>query len=434
MYSYAFIGAGPATLAALIELPSDIRRSAVVLEAGRGKRRTCPSLKTNSCQSCFGDLCHVVNGVGGSSAMFGNKSCYFPASSVISSFFGEASDAKNPFDPVRSDMEKTVLSHPNVPNRKVYEASISMADQYRDAMATLVGKAMEATEFLEQWQVEEIAKLKNGSFRITSSTGAKVEARNVVIATGRGGYLSIRKWLDRLGVDFVEQSPDIGIRLEAPSEAFSDRFLYQTDPKFKFDFGELGTARTFCTCQGGSIVPVKFGRGVFADGAFLRKDTGRTNTAIMVRTGEIYSASQLEFWCESANSNTQGHLLLGEVSGNSQQSCQLVAGILEAVPEGPSKKFKKALRVALNELLTNETCKIFDGDLQDIGPLKVYGPSIDLYWPKVEIRHGFKTSIEGVFVIGDATGVSRGIFQAAMSGRGWAHSLNKERFRDAGGW
>lgn len=366
--------------------------------------------------------------------MFGNKSCFFPASSAISAFLQSKSNYKSPFGLARPGAERKVLSHPNVPNRKVYDASIYMADQYREAMASSAQAAMKLSHFLELWQVDEVIRFQNGTFRITSSTGAKIESRNVVIATGRGGYGSIRQWLDQLGVGFVEQSPDIGIRLEASTEAFSDRFLYQTDPKFKFDFGKLGTARTFCTCKGGSIVPVKFGRGVFADGAFLRKDTGRTNTAIMVRTGETHTAAQLETWCEAASSRTDGSLFLGSVTGQNRPGYDLVKEIMKVVPDGPSKQYGELLRATLKELTTNKACKIFKADRQNVDTIKVYGPAIDLYWPKVEIQRGFKTAVEGVYVIGDATGISRGIHQAAMSGRGLAQLLIEERLQGAAGW
>ena len=82
-WKYLFIGSGPATLTAVLSLPPGDQRRTVVLEAGNEIRAVCPELKSKSCSSCDGELCHVVNGIGGSSAMFGNKLCHFPASASV---------------------------------------------------------------------------------------------------------------------------------------------------------------------------------------------------------------------------------------------------------------------------------------------------------------------------------------------------------------
>jgi uncharacterized FAD-dependent dehydrogenase len=54
------------------------------------------------------------------------------------------------------------------------------------------------------------------------------------------------------------------------------------------------------------------------------------------------------------------------------------------------------------------------------GVVRIYGPAIDLYWPSPVLSSGFRTQIDGLSVIGDAAGVSRGIVQALVSGAAWA--------------
>ncbi len=432
MFKYAIIGAGPAALSAVVELPLNDRQASVVIDAGlRERRKICPSLKTSSCSSCFNDKCHVINGIGGSSATFGNKYCHFPASEGVQSLMGakSISQAKT-----ASRNGCVVVQHPNVPNRKVYEVSIAHADSYKAAINELISDVQSTTPILEAWSVASVKRLGVNWFRLGSETGETIDAENVVIATGRSGHFALRGWLNQLGIAYSENSPDIGVRIEVPSNTISRQFLYQDDPKFKFDFGELGQARTFCTCKGGQIVPVKFGNGFFADGAFVRKDTGRTNVAIMARTGELFEPQALEEWCHSVNRENEDQLLLGTFDNVSGSDSSLEQAILDVIPEGPSPQYKKALQVLLHELLNNPSCRIFDGAIAEHGPLKVFGPSIDLYWPKVQLLQGFKTSVKGVYVIGDAAGVSRGIVQAMAAGKSWAYSVSSDATHNVAQW
>ena len=424
MFKYAFIGAGPAALNAVAELPLDDRVASVIVDAGfRSERKVCPALKSQSCSSCFGEKCHVINGIGGASATFGNKYCHFPASSRIQELMNSESIAQAN---ALGREYGVVVQHPKVPNRKVYFVSIAHADSYRDAIDDLVADVRSTTPILEGWTVESIDQLGADWFRLVSEAGEVIDTESVVIATGRSGHIALRRWLGQLNICYSENSPDVGVRIEAPSETISRQFLYQDDPKFKFNFGELGQARTFCTCRGGQVVPVKFGRGFFADGAFVRKDTGRTNVALMARTGETFEPQALAEWCESVNVANDGRLLLGAFDTLSDGNSELEAAILDVIPEGPSPRYKKTIQVLLHRLLNDPSCQVFDDSTKKRGPLKVFGPTIDLYWPKVQLSFGFKSSVEGVYVIGDAAGVSRGIVQAMVAGKSWAHSASSD--------
>lgn len=432
MFKYAFIGAGPATLSAVVELPLDDRKASVVIDAGfMVKRKVCPSLKSQSCSSCFEDKCHVINGVGGASATFGNKYCHFPASSGVQELMSAQPIARVEASTHR---RRVVVQHPNVPNRKVYDVNIAHADSYRATIQDLVSDVQSTTPILEGWSVERIERFGADWFRLVAESGESIDTENVVIATGRSGHIALRRWLDQLGIEYAENSPDIGVRIETPSNTISKQFLYQDDPKFKFDFGGLGQARTFCTCKGGQIVPVKFGNGFFADGAFVRKDTGRTNVALMARTGEVFEPQLLEEWCQSVNEASEGRLLLGAIDKFSGSDSTLEQDILDVIPEGPSPQYKKALQALLHRLLNDPSCQVFDGAKGEHGPLKVFGPSIDLYWPKVQLSRGFKASVEGIYVIGDAAGVSRGIVQAMAAGKSWAHSVSSSAARNVARW
>ena len=268
--------------------------------------------------------------------------------------------------------------------------------------------------------VENIVKVGDSGFCVHISSGEMINAEHVVLGCGRSSHGFLRRMFEALGVAWEHPKQDIGIRLEAPTSLFTEDFTYQVDPKYKFVHASYGTSRTFCGCHGGIIVPVKFGQSFYADGAFGNHFTDSSNLAFMVRSREPLASHLLEEWCATLNSSARGSLLLGEVPLNITEPRKLVSAILALVPEWPSV----AHQAMMSELLT---LTLADDDLMLLGPrkqnsaiLKVFGPAIDLYWPRPKLGKGLKTSVPGLFVLGDVTGVSRGFVQAMVSGATWA--------------
>src|SRR3712207_5538283 len=127
-WDYAFIGAGPASMVAASSIASGSAARVIVLEAGRPMRhRGCPGRKASNCTSCFGGLCHVTQGIGGSSAIFGNKLCHFPASEGVRELIGAPDlGAVNGavaaiFDRVEQQDRSNVVPRAGRRNRKVYD-------------------------------------------------------------------------------------------------------------------------------------------------------------------------------------------------------------------------------------------------------------------------------------------------------------------------
>lgn len=431
MYKYAFIGGGPSTLSAIASLSEVDRLSSVVVEAGKDDgRRICPQLKPKDCTSCYDEKCHVLNGLGGASATFGNKFCHFPASEGL--FAGKAAVGSKVRSAAQVTHAKaandgTVVQHPKVPNRKVYDVEVSNLDDYREHMAELIEEVRSTTEILVETEVEQIEQLDMGGFRLHLSSGSTIDAEQVVVATGRSGHKALRKWLTSLEVEYSENSPDIGFRVELPTRAISKHFFYQDDPKYKFTFGSLGSARTFCTCKGGAIIPVKFGGGVYADGAFLRKDTGLTNLAMMARTDDTFDAEALEEWCERENLHSDGRLERASFDVSKLTVDEVKQKVVASAPSGPNSSYAIILEKLVDQLLDRDKVDFLAPSLQEPTLMSIYGPSIDNYWPKVQLTNTFETSRSGLYVIGDAAGYSRGIYQAMFAGQEWAQAQQVEQ-------
>jgi hypothetical protein len=360
-------------------------------------------------------------GVGGSSAGFGNKLCHFPASSGVLSLIPtellqEVKDivAERVGGDLGVGAEVATIPSGAV-RRKFYSADAVFRKQYASMLGGLLSALPDQVELRSGSSVTDVQKAGKG-FDVHLGSGEAIQTPNLILGTGRAGHRFVREALASLGVSYNENLADIGIRLEARTDIFSDAFFYQDDPKFKFVHGQLGSSRTFCACRGGAIVPVKFGDGFFADGAFVNGPTGITNVALMVRSNRALASKEINEWCKTINMYSGRSLLLGEVSVTSGPS---PIEILDKVPVWPSQAHKSLMAELLDNVVGGAHVRMFK-PVTSAEVMRVYGPAVDLYWPSPVLSTGFRTEIDGLSVIGDATGLSRGIVQAMTSGAAWA--------------
>lgn len=429
-WKYVFVGAGPAALASVLSLSEGDRKRSVIIEAGASaKRKICPGLKAKRCLDCDGEMCPVLNGVGGASATLGNKLCYFPASSgIVQSRVGIQAGYE---DLIPKELKRIGVSPPSSQNvatfpgafaQKFYESDRLFLHDYRRLMNVMIGAVRQSTEIHSSLRVKDIRKTRDGKFEIECDEGSTYSSERVVVGVGRSGHKDTREWCRRLGVSVASLPEDVGYRFEVPSAVVSREFLYQTDPKFRIECARNGTARTFCTCHHGAIVPVKFDDASFADGAFLRSETGATNFAVMGRAETPLGHEALASWCRSVNELNDGNLLIASVSCAGKRGSDIVAELLAVLPDGPSEAHTAIIREAVGLVFGGATSPV-TSDCPENTRIAVYGPAIDRYWAAPEINNGFQTNVPGLYFIGDAAGRSRGIFQAIASGVMWARDL-----------
>jgi hypothetical protein len=359
--------------------------------------------------------------------------CYFPASNRILEYFDEevVNSSSRYLDQLLSPHFDSRLSQsePDQPAElavnapfsatKHYVSDVLLSKDFESLTQELLYRPRLAGLIRLNTPVTEIVKLPTSGFRVACGANATLDADHVVLGCGRTSHRFLERVFADLGIEWKHNLPDVGIRLEAPRDLFTREFTYQVDPKYKFEHLPYGTSRTFCGCDGGIIVPVKFGRSFYADGAFGEKFTDSSNFALMVRSERPLSIYDLERWCSAVNASARGTLLLGEVPLEGTDRKQLAAAILALVPQWPTEDH----RFIVSELLAltlGDHVTLFRHSGKGSAVVKVYGPAIDLYWPRPKLARGLGTSVDGLFVLGDVTGVSRGFVQAMVSGAAWA--------------
>lgn len=438
-YKYVFVGSGPSNLAAANLLLDRGVDNLLMLEQGNTfKRRGCPGLRPTRCTHCNGSLCHVTGGEGGSSALFGNKLCYFPASDAILAHFSQCEIAASfvyldallwpYFQSGLSDIGSCthgtgLFTSPGEGGsaRKDYASKVFSPDQFGQLIEKILLNPRRAGILRTNTEVVEIERLGKSGYRLQTAAGDVIESESVILGSGRSSHKFLRRIFSSLGIKWEENCQDVGLRLEARRELFSDSYTYQEDPKYKFSHLQYGTSRTFCACNVGVIVPVKFGESYYAEGAFSDKPSAWNNLALMVRSYNPISPKELEEWCATVNNSSHGSLLLGEVSLEKYNTAQLVAEIMDLVPQWPSDDHR-FMMAQLLDIALGDRIELFRKQGRNRGPVRVYGPAVDLYWPKPELSKGLNTGIPGVYLLGDAAGISRGFVQAMVSGVAWALS------------
>ncbi|MDR1701042.1 MAG: hypothetical protein LBR68_07600 [Lachnoclostridium sp.] len=428
-YKIIFIGAGISNLVAANALTDNGHRDFLILEKGKKiSERKCPIANVKGCHFCS-DACDVIEGIGGANALNGNKLCHFPASNSVRSNTQSATvyKADQYIKSVIPNGGFTNLSKaPQQPNQKFYQSDILTKNDFLGLINRLTTKICD--KIIDRCDVIKIVK-KGNNFEILANDGQTYIAKKVVLGTGRSSHRFLLDFLNSNNLKYQSLSQDVGIRIEGGPDIFTSKYYYQNDPKFKFSYGGLGSGRTFCAHNLGKVVPVRYGDSFFADGAFGNISSGRNNIALMVRSQNPISTVVLENWCKTINNSAKCGLVLGEIT--LKHTRQVIDDIIRIIPLFPSSAHKELFYLFLNDIIDGEH-RILDVSANKPSKLlRIYGPAIDRYWIKPYIESDFSLSgCDGIYVVGDAAGLSRGFIQAMFSGFAWADSYLKKDVGD----
>ncbi len=283
----------------------------------------------------------------------------------------------------------------------------------------------------------EVETLKKDEKKIVLKSDKEIEFEDIVLAPGRADYDWLQAQMRILGVEFVDNIVDIGIRVETKEEHYPIVKDYY-DPKILFP----GKVRTFCTNSGcAHIVREKYDGYYSVNGHSLSSEN-KPNHLInfaMLKTIRL---------TEPVVSGQQFGKILG------QMVMQLSGGsvIMQRVGDfrlgSRSKKetfnsdlydFEPTLKSAVAaDLSLSMPSKILRDIWKSLKMLDtiipgVLHPSTILYYPEIKtyankpkfIDDNFQVK-EGFYIIGDGAGTSRGITAAWASGIRAANGILKK--------
>ncbi len=259
-------------------------------------------------------------------------------------------------------------------------------------------------------------------FKISSSD-KKFFSKKVILATGEASSTSTDKLLSNLEIYPIEKRVDIGIRVETPIKNFED--ILSSVPEFKIKSNE--GAYTYCMNPYGYVIH-KHQYGLpFADGQNFRERGAKSKninfTIFVPKYFESWSDAKLYLNEILLKIDKSKKLSLGEFlkdlrNNNSSENIENLEGNFS--PSLSSYKLGKLSQV-LEEEIISKVLNLLESLENILGtPLNpntiLYAIDVKNYGARIKTDKNFQSDIKGFYIIGDASGETCSLSQAAVSG------------------
>lgn len=445
-YDIVVVGAGVAGIYLAYELvKTQSNKRVLMIEKGHDlKRRKCPidHKNINKCIHC--STCSIMNGFGGAGGMSDGKY------NITNNFggdlykyigFDEALELMEYVDDINcSLLGECQAKLYSTANSKLKTEALKYDLHLLDAKVRHLGTngnmivleniyniLEDHIEMIFDTEVVDIHNLGD-HFEVSTKDGKAFKGKNLVVATGRSGS----KWLSgickRLGVKTLSNRVDIGVRVELPaeifehitSEVYESKIVYRTKK-----YNDL--VRTFCMNPYGLVVAENTNGIVTVNGHSYsdeRLHTENTNFALLVTN---------RFTEPFKDSNEYGELI-------AKLSNMLGGGVL-VQRFGDLVNGRRSNERRMQKSFTRPTLAATPGDLSLVIPKRqlddiiemiyalnhiapgtanddtlLYGVEVKFYNSEVEVDRDLETAIPGLFILGDSSGVTHSMSQAAASG------------------
>ncbi len=257
--------------------------------------------------------------------------------------------------------------------------------------------------------------------------GSKLLTDKVIVAPGRVGNKWMRGQAEKLGLSMRPNPVDIGVRVEAPAAVLTD--LTETFYECKlihytttFD----DKVRTFCMNPYGEVVAEKSDSVISVNGhSYAEKRTENTNFALLVSASFTEPFDDPIAYGDSitrlANLVGEGVIVQrwGDLKAGRRSTPDRIARCLtrptlkDATPGDLAYVLPHRIMVDIIEMI--ESMDKLTPGLADRHTL-LYGTEVKFYSQRVELSKNLETEIEGLYIIGDGAGITRGLLQASASG------------------
>ena len=281
-------------------------------------------------------------------------------------------------------------------------------------------------EFYFDKAVKDVEKTENG---FAVRCGDKVyESRKCVISAGRSGS----KWMESvcrsLDIGTKSNRVDIGVRVELPAEVFSHLTDELYESKIVYRTKEYGDrVRTFCMNPRGVVVNENTNGIVTVNGHSYEdpeRQTGNTNFALLV-------AKHFSEPFKDSNGYGESIARLSNMLGGGvivQRFGDLIRGRRSTKSRIEESFTVPTLNAAAGDLSLVLPKRILDGIIEMIYALDkiapgtanedtlLYGVEVKFYNMEVKVDENLMTKYEGLYVIGDGSGITHSLSHASASG------------------
>ncbi|MFA5634577.1 MAG: NAD(P)/FAD-dependent oxidoreductase [Anaerovoracaceae bacterium] len=444
-YDIIIVGAGAGGVFMSYEFTKlNINAKVLMIDKGGNlTRRKCPIKmgKTPTCIKC--SPCHIMNGYGGAGTLSDGKY------NITTQFGGDlhnyvgvdkamemmeyvdqvlcdmgGSEAKL-YTTANSDLKRTALQH----NLHLLDAKVRHlgTDRNFKILENIYEQSKDKVEMLFNTLATDVEQLDEG-FVVITDKGERFKCRHLVLATGRSGSKWISDICEKLGVNLTRNRVDIGVRVELPAvifkhitdDVYESKLVYKTDK-----YNDM--VRTFCMNPYGEVVAENTNGIVTVNGHSYSDPalhTENTNFALLVSN---------KFTEPFKDSNGYGESI-------ARLSNMLGGGVL-LQRFGDLVKGRRSSARRMEKCFTRPTLKATPGDLSLVIPKRqldniiemvyaldqiapgtanedtlLYGVEVKFYNSKVDVNENLETKINGLYALGDGSGVTHSLSQASASG------------------
>ncbi len=448
-YDIIIAGAGAGGVFAAYELTKSASKASVLMidKGAPLEKRLCPikAGKTDKCVKC--NPCHIMNGYGGAGTLSDGKyNITTEFGGDLHKYVGErhALELMEYVDDVlcsmggsearlystgNSDLKTKCLQHDlHLLSAKVRHLG---TDRNVRILERIYDFIRDSIDMLFYTTIDDVERTDDGfSVRTSggSSEGDVFACRDLILATGRSGSKWISGICDKFAIEQKKNQVDIGVRVELPAEVFrhitddvyESKIVYKTK-----QYNDL--VRTFCMNPYGEVVSENTNGIVTVNGHSYADEslhTENTNFALLVSN---------KFTEPFKDSNEYGESI-------ARLSNMLGGGVL-LQRFGDLVKGRRSSQRRMEKCFTRPTLNATAGDLSLVIPKRqldsiiemiyaldkiapgtanedtlLYGVEVKFYNSKVEVNENLQTAVQGLYAIGDGSGVTHSLSQASASG------------------
>ena len=443
-YDVIIVGAGPGGIFSAYELTKENKDLKIaVFELGHSlEKRKCPidSKNVKSCIKC--KTCAIMSGFGGAGAFSDGKY------NITNQFGGtlyehvgkeEATALMQYVDQINCDFGGKGTKLYSTANTAIKKQCLENGLHLLDAQVRHLGTDINyvvlenlyeslktKADFYFDTPVTTVTKNTDG-YTVHTAQG-DYTCKKCIISVGRSGS----KWMEQVCADLkiptLSNRVDIGVRVELPAVVFSHLTdeLYESKIVYRTEkFEDL--VRTFCMNPYGVVVNENTNGIVTVNGHSYEdksKHTANTNFALLVSKHFSEPFKDSNGYGESIARLSNmlgggvivqrfGDLVRGRRSTVSRITESYVTPTLAATPGDLSLVIPKRILDGIIEMIY-ALDKIAPGTAND--DTLLYGVEVKFYNMEVEINENLETCHDGLYVIGDCSGVTHSLSHASASG------------------
>ncbi len=443
-FDVIIIGAGPGGIYSAYELnrlAPDLK--VAVFEAGHAlSKRHCPidGVKVKTCIGC--KSCSIMSGFGGAGAFSDGKyNITNDFGGTLYEYIGKqraielmkyvdeintryGGEGTKLYSTAGTRFKKLCLQN----DLHLLDASVRHlgTDINYVVLENLYAHLQDKVQFFFDSPVEAV-EVADGQFTIRCKAGSYTCGK-CIISVGRSGS----KWMEtvckELDIPTRSNRVDLGVRVELPAEVFShltdelyeSKIVYRT-PKYE------DMVRTFCMNPKGAVVNENTNGIITVNGHSYEdpaKQTGNTNFALLVSKHFSEPFKDSNGYGESIARLSNmlgggvivqrfGDLIRGQRSTPKRIESSFVTPTLNATPGDLSLVLPKRILDGIIEMIY-ALDKVAPGTAND--DTLLYGVEVKFYNMEVDVDERLQARYDGLYIIGDGSGITHSLSHASASG------------------